>query len=388
MDELVDGLLSVAAEESSPRVVSGIATETSGGPLFVFPGLSQWRYMGRDLLATNAVFRETIEECARVLRKHVDWDLVDVIAGDSPDFDRIRVIQPALFSVMIALAKVWMSWGVIPTAVIGHSQGEVAAACASGHLSLDDAIRISLTRSALIETLPEASMLAIEGPPGLVFGHLEGTALSVLAVNGPRHVIVGGDGGEIDELSDALTADNMRFRRVDGNRISHCAFVDQVEQPLRAALADLAPLDGSIAMYSTVLAEPVAGRPLDAGYWFRNLRLGVQFWDTVRLALDAGHRKFVEISAHPVLSISLVDIFAAAGHQCVLTSSLVRERGDEGQLLAAAAKYFVEGGDIDWLHGPLSGRTWDPLDLPADSFAAGDEPVPGTVPGPADAATR
>ncbi len=167
-EELLGGLGMLSAGEPATQVVEGATSSANpeGGVAFVFPGQgSQWEGMALGLLDASPVFSKWMHECADALGEYVDWSLLDVLrgSGNAPKLDTIDVLQPALFAVMVSLAELWRACGVRPAAVIGHSQGEIAAACVAGALSLDDAARVVALRSRALRALAgRGGMLAIE----------------------------------------------------------------------------------------------------------------------------------------------------------------------------------------------------------------------------------
>ncbi|AQA20975.1 acyl transferase domain protein [Rhodococcus sp. MTM3W5.2] len=122
-----------------------------GRVAFVFPGQgAQWAGMGRELLETDAVFAARMRECAAAMDPLTGWSLLEFVAGQQESLDRVDVVQPVSFAVMVSLAAVWESCGVTPDVVVGHSQGEIAAACVAGALTLADAVRVVVARSRVI----------------------------------------------------------------------------------------------------------------------------------------------------------------------------------------------------------------------------------------------
>ncbi|MCK9921398.1 acyltransferase domain-containing protein, partial [Frankia sp. AgPm24] len=203
---LLAGLGALSREESAAGVVSGVAV-AGAKPVFVFPGQgSQWVGMAVELSASFPVFRERLEECAAALEPYVDWSLVEVVHGveGAPDLGRVEVVQPVLWAVMVALAGLWGSFGVVPSAVVGHSQGEIAAACVAGALGLEDGARVVAVRSRLVaaELSGRGGMASVALPSEEVAERLGGWAgrLSVAAVNGPSSTVVSGDPRALDEF--------------------------------------------------------------------------------------------------------------------------------------------------------------------------------------------
>ncbi|NED93337.1 acyltransferase domain-containing protein, partial [Streptomyces sp. SID11233] len=352
--------------------VHGIAGET-GRRVLVFPGQgTQWVGMGAGLLESSPVFAARLRECADALAPFVDFDVVEVVrAGGS--LDGVGVVQPVTWAVMVSLAELWRSFGVVPDAVVGHSQGEIAAAAVSGALSLEDAARVVALRAGVIgrELAGLGGMASIPLPLVEVEERLAGAGwagrLSVAAVNGPSSTVVSGDADAITEIVAAYEAEGVRARQVPVDYASHSVHVERIEAELLDVLAPVIPRRSEIPFYSTVTGELVDTTVLDASYWYRNLRQTVRFEETVRLLLDRGFGTFVESSAHPVLGIGVQECADAAGLDVVVSGSLRREEGGWERFLTSAAELFVRGIDIDWsvLFDGTGARV---VDLPTYAF--------------------
>ncbi|MBZ3916852.1 SDR family NAD(P)-dependent oxidoreductase [Streptomyces acidiscabies] len=368
-DELIARLAGLAAGEPGAGVVAGQSVAGGRGVVFVFPGQgSQWVGMAQGLLVSSPVFAERMAECARALAPFVEWDLLEVL-GDEGALGRVDVVQPVLWAVMVSLARVWQSLGVTPAAVVGHSQGEIAAACVAGGLSLTDAARISAVRSRMIagSLAGRGGMVSVGLPRAeaeLLIARWEGR-LSVAAVNGPSSVVVSGDPEALTELVVAGEAENFRARRIEVDYASHSAHVEEIEAELVEALADIVPVEGAVAFYSTVTGEVIDTRELDAGYWYRNLRETVRLADTTRALAAAGHGTFVEVSPHPVLTPSLEETLFESHPAAVVTGTLRRGENEPEQLLAAAARLHTRGVRVEWAE--IVGRG-SAIDLPTYAF--------------------
>ncbi|WP_281172533.1 type I polyketide synthase, partial [Pseudonocardia spinosispora] len=202
--DLLDGLSAVAAGHPATGVRTGVAT-TPDPTVFVFPGQgSQWAGMGRELVRTSPVFAARLAECEQALDPYVDWSLSEVLAGGegAPGLERVDVVQPALWAVMVSLAAVWQAAGVWPDAVVGHSQGEIAAAVIAGILTLDDAAQVVALRSQALTALSgHGGMLSIAESVDLVEVRLTvRPGVAVAAVNGPDATVVSGDLADLREL--------------------------------------------------------------------------------------------------------------------------------------------------------------------------------------------
>ncbi|MEV6426091.1 type I polyketide synthase, partial [Streptomyces sp. NPDC051662] len=368
---LLAGLRSVAEGAPGAGVVSGRAS-ADGGVVFVFPGQgSQWVGMGRELWDASPVFGESMVACERALSPHVDWSLRDVVFrdGDDPLWSRVDVVQPVLWAVMVSLAAVWRSFGVEPAAVVGHSQGEVAAACVAGGLSLEDGARVVAVRSRLV-------LEKLSGKGGMVSVSLPVTdaeerltrfegRIGIAAVNGPSSVVVSGEPEALDDLLTECETDGVRARRIAVDYASHSAQVDALNDDLMAELADIRPVSSSVAFYSTVSGERLDTAGLDAGYWVRNLRERVLFEPVIQLLAEQEHRVFVESSPHPVLAMAIQETLESASGAVV--GSLRRDDGGADRFRASLAEAYVAGAPVDWspLFAGAGART---VELPTYAF--------------------
>ncbi|MFJ3794602.1 SDR family NAD(P)-dependent oxidoreductase [Kitasatospora sp. NPDC090091] len=353
--ELLAGLAGLAAGDPVGQVVEGRVV--AGRPVFVFPGQgAQWAGMAVELLDSSPVFAGLIAECDEALSAFVDWRVVDVLreAEGSPSLELVDVVQPVLWAVMVSLAGLWRSFGVEPSAVVGHSQGEIAAACVAGGLSLQDGARVVALRSRLVrERLAGRGgmvslAVAVERAEELVAA-FDGR-VSVAAVNGPASVVVAGEPGALDEIVAECEADGVRARRVAVDYASHSAQVEAIEEELGNVLASLRPVSGSVPFYSTAVGGFVDTASLDAGYWYGNLRGRVGFEAAVRALTDQGTGCFVEMSPHPVLGLALEGTLAAHGaaERVGVVGSLRRGEGGLRRFALSLAEAFAVGVAVDW----------------------------------------
>ncbi|QKG19189.1 type I polyketide synthase [Actinomadura verrucosospora] len=362
-DELLSGLAAVAAGEPAAGVVTGIAEEANQVVL-VFPGQgTQWVGMGRELAASSPVFAARLAECADALAPFVDWSLQDVLNGadGAPGLETADVVQPALWAVMVSLAAVWEAAGVRPEAVVGHSQGEIAAACVAGILSLPDAARVVALRSKALTVLAgRGGMLSVAEDAGKVRERLAawGDRLSVAAVNGPAATVVSGEPEALDGLAAACEAESVRTRLLPVDYASHSAQVEAIEQEIHDVLKGIVPGQAKVQMVSAMTGEFLDGPELDASYWYASLRAPVEFDRAIRVLAEAGHQVFIEASPHPVLTSAITGTLeetAQAGGSDgmppvapIVAGTLRRDDGGPGRLLLSLAEVQVRGVDVDW----------------------------------------
>ncbi|MGW3499079.1 SDR family NAD(P)-dependent oxidoreductase, partial [Streptomyces sp. NPDC001020] len=376
--ELLAGLDALARDETTDHLVTGVADRDSG-TVFVFPGQgSQWAGMARELLDTSPVFSERIADCSRALAPYTDWSLSDVLRGapKAPGLDRVDVVQPALFAVMVSLAAVWRSLGVVPDAVVGHSQGEIAAAHVAGALGLDDAARVVALRSrAIAAQAGGGGMAAVALPADEVRSLADGLRgqVYVATVNGPSSTTVAADTDALEELLAACAAAGVDARRVAVDYASHSPHVEPLEDELLKVLDGITPTASAVPFYSTVTGEVLDTAALDAAYWYRNLRHTVLFDQATRALLADGHRTFVEISPHPVLTAAVQDTAAAAagegpGREPLVTGTLRRDDGGLRRFLLSAAHVHTHGTVVDWSAVPGAPDGDGTVDLPTYAF--------------------
>ncbi|WP_413251887.1 type I polyketide synthase [Streptomyces spectabilis] len=349
-EELLVGLGRLAeGDATAGGVVTGRAVTGAGRPVFVFPGQgSQWAGMARELLDESPVFAERMRECAEALSEFVDWDLLEELGGEN--FDRVDVVQPVLFAVMVSLAVVWQTAGVRPAAVVGHSQGEIAAACVAGVLSLRDAARVVALRSLAIRELSgKGGMVSVPLPEQDVRELIAGWEgrIEVAAVNGPAQVVVSGEPEALEELVAHCVGQDVRARTIPVDYASHSSYVEQIEAQIMETLAGVTPQAAEIPLYSTLTGSWL-DVPMDAGYWYRNLRQTVLFEHATRGLLAEGHGLFLEMSPHPVLTVPVQATIDATDSQAATLGSLRRDEGGADRLTASLAEAHTHGAELDW----------------------------------------
>ncbi|MCR6490825.1 type I polyketide synthase [Amycolatopsis sp. OK19-0408] len=361
-------LAALADDEPSDQVVRGVA-RAQGKVAFVFPGQgSQWPAMARELLTAAPAFAEAAEECAKAFDAHLDWSVLAVLREDAgaPELNRIDVIQPVLFTVMVSLAALWRSYGVQPAAVVGHSQGEVAAAYVAGGLDLDDAALIVAARSKVSARLSgHGAMATVALSQEQLTPRLEpwGERLSVATVNSASSCGVSGEPAALTEFLAACETDGVWAKRVPGlDTAAHSAQVDALRDDLLRDLAGIRPRRSTIPMYSTVTGAVHDTAGFDAGYWYRNLRQPVLYEPAVTALAQDRHTVFVECSPHPVIAMPTRQTLEAAGAEAAVVGSLRREDGGLPRFFAALAEAHVHGAVVDWAIG---GRL---ADLPTYRF--------------------
>ncbi|WP_263172740.1 type I polyketide synthase [Streptomyces sp. SCSIO ZS0520] len=372
---LLSGLKALAAGGLAPHTERGTGvTVPEVRPVFVFPGQgSQWAGMAVELLDSSPVFATRLAECESALAEFVDWSLTDVLreTEGAPSLERVDVVQPALWAIMISLAEVWRACGVTPAAVVGHSQGEIAAAVVAGALSLQDGARVVALRSQAIgrQLAGRGGMMSVSQPADQVRERLtawDGT-LSLAAVNGPASTVVSGEPDALRELQEACEADGIRAKIIPVDYASHSAHVEELREELLTVLAPIRPRSARVAFHSTVTGRLLDTAGLDAAYWTRNLRETVRLEEATRGLLAGGHRLFVEVSPHPVLTAAIEATVESAESQAGVLGTLRRTEGGPQRMLLALAQAYVQGAEVDW-PALFAGPRGPQVDLPTYPF--------------------
>jgi len=354
-DQALVGLRRLAAGDPAAEVLTGRASSgDTGGVAFVFPGQgAQWVGMGRGLGEAFPAFAAAIAACEEALAPHVDWSLREVLTGEAGWWtERVDVVQPALWAVMVALAEVWKGLGIRPDVVVGHSQGEIAAACVAGGLSLADGARVVALRSRLVAQRLAGSggmvaVAAAEDRARELIAPWPGR-LGVATVNGPSSVTVSGELEAVGQLLAACEAGGIQASRVGVDYASHSPQVEAIRDELMAAVAGIEPRASEVSFFSTVAGGIVDTAGLDADYWYRNLRQPVRFDAAVRTLLGEGHQLFVEPSPHPMLVAAVRDTVEDSGGEGVAVGTLRRDDGGTVRMVRALADAWVQGAPVDW----------------------------------------
>ncbi|GHF52840.1 type I polyketide synthase [Streptomyces mashuensis] len=384
-----------AAEQFAALAESGtgcaLQAVRAGRVAFVYSGNgSQWAGMGADLLAEDPVFRQAVMSVDAELMPRLGWSVAEYLASPAEQWDlaATEVAQPLLFAVQTGLTGMLRSQGVEPAVVLGHSVGEVAAACTAGALTLAQAAEVISERSrAQAATAGTGRMAALGLAPDRAAEILQAYAgkLEIAAVNSSKDVTVAGDAQALAALGERCAGQGVFFRDLDLDHAFHSRAMDPQRELLTAALQDLRPHPAGIPFCSTVTGTRTAGHELDGAYWWRNVREPVAFAQAVDEAVDDGADIFLEIGPHPVLRTYLRRIAEARPQVPVAVVETLR-RGHSGTeaITAARAALLAIGAKTDWSrYFPRPGRV---ADLPAypwqreHHWTVPKEQVPGSLP--------
>jgi acyl transferase domain-containing protein/acyl carrier protein/2-polyprenyl-3-methyl-5-hydroxy-6-metoxy-1,4-benzoquinol methylase len=338
---------------------------------FVFsPQGSQWLGMGKALMAVEPVFRAKLAECDRAISKIAGWSLFDELlaAPENSRQNRAQFIQPSISALQVALAELWISWGIQPDFVAAHSLGEWAAACVVGTLTVEETMRVAVESSraqakagagggmVIVELAVEEVQQRIKTWPGEVF---------VAGSNSPSSTILAGDGARLNHIVTVWKEEGLMCSRIDVNVDAHSPRMDLAFQGLQDSLSGLDPIRAIIPFASSVTGGYLRGPEMGPEHWAHHIRKPVLFTSVIeRLARD-GCTVFLEISPHPLLTGGIQQTLSAAGVQGLALSSCRRGDDERGSMLHSLGKLYSLGWPIEWQAVIGGGKNDLPLPIPS-----------------------
>jgi acyl transferase domain-containing protein/NAD(P)-dependent dehydrogenase (short-subunit alcohol dehydrogenase family)/NADPH:quinone reductase-like Zn-dependent oxidoreductase len=355
VNALREGLDALARGEKSERVVTGqqpaMGRERA---VWVFTGMGpQWWAMGQELYREDAVYRQALDEADAVFQRIASFSiLAEMLKGEeASQILRTQYAQPANFMVQWGLVAMLRAAGAEPGAVVGHSVGEVTSACVSGALSLEDALRVSYSRSRLQAGLAgSGSMLAVGIGAAAIGAMLEpfGGRVEIAAINGPAALTLAGDTVAIKQFAAQLTEREVFNRLLTVEVPYHSHLMEPILGELEAALESVVAREPQMPVWSTVTGARVNGASFGADYWPRNVREPVAFMAAIESLLDEGYATFVEVGPHPVLASAIRDCAKARAKDVRLVETLRRNEPERARVQRTLAQIFASGCAIDW----------------------------------------
>ncbi|MBS0149898.1 MAG: SDR family NAD(P)-dependent oxidoreductase [Nitrospira sp.] len=328
--------------------------ESEQQPVFVYTGMGpQWWAMGQELYEKEAVYRAAVEECDAIFRNIAGWSILEEMRKPEQDSKMADTViaQPANFVIQVGLTALWRSRGVTPGAIIGHSVGEVAAAYVAGVLTLEDALLVSYHRSRIQKKAAgTGKMLAVnmsQDQCASLLKEMKGE-VSIAAINSPSAVTLAGDALALQAIQEHLAQRGEAGRFLQVEVPYHSPFMEPLKPEVRSVLARLQPQIPTIPLYSTVTGDAVTGVLYDAEYWCDNIREPVYFAEGISSLLRDGHRVFLEVGPHPVLSTSIKECCRHRNIEAQTIASLRRQKPERRTFAVGLAQLYVAGCLIDW----------------------------------------
>lgn len=356
---IAKALLDLADDASEQRLVeTGVALQAPSGPAFIYSGNgSQWAGMGKRLLEEEPLFRAAIREIDVLFRRHADYSLEEELAGKNGEgrYEYTEIAQPALFALQVGITQLLRHRGLMPVAVAGHSVGEVAAAWASGALTLEAAVAVIYHRSRLQGTTKGSGEMTAAG-----LGHeaarnvLEelglGSSLTIAGINSSRGVTIAGDAKFLARLETALKERGIFNKRLDLDYAFHSPSMDGIEAGIRQTLAALQPGETIAPFHSSISGGLLNGTMLNAEYWWHNIRKPVLFEQAIKSILESGINIFVEIGPHAVLRSYINDCVKDSSAEGSVIPTVARGDDAPQRVWGACSQAIIAGASVDWRH--------------------------------------
>ena len=338
------------------EVETNVAISTPFGPAFIYSGNgSQWAGMGKQLLKEAPAFKKIIQQIDKIFNQYADFSLLDELASKNGEnrYQFTEISQPALFAIQIGITELLKQQGISPIAVAGHSVGEVAAAWASGALTLQEAVKVIYHRSQLQgKTKGKGAMsavsLSLESMEKLLEDLKLATSLTIAGINSSNGLTIAGSSQALDQLEEKLSTKNIFYKRLDLDYAFHSPFMNEIEAGVKEELAGLKPKQTSIPFYSTVTGELIDGKTLDAEYWWHNIRKPVMFEQAIKNLLQSKINIFIEVGPHTVLRNYINTSAKDLDINSRILSTITRDNDSLQKITEAVNQAIIAGSPFDW----------------------------------------
>ncbi|MEO8211119.1 MAG: acyltransferase domain-containing protein, partial [bacterium] len=341
--------------KNSAGIISG-TTKINHFPkvAFLFPGQgAQYIGMGKELYDSNPLFRNIINKCDEILRDYLDKPLLEVLFYEKDEklnpINETTYTQPALFAIEYALAKLWMSWGITPSVMMGHSAGEYVAACLAGVFSLEDGLKLVTERGRLMQTLTDdGEMYTIFTDEKTVKNFIKGfeDTVSVASINGPLKTVISGDKNSLEKIIPEFDAKQIEYKKINVSIASHSPLMNSMIDEFRKVCNTVKYSYPNIPVVSNITGEIVTDKISNPDYWCQHIMSAVRFSDGIKECVKSGVEFFIDLGPKPT-SISM-------GQETVLDPNIhwlpsikynftIRET-----MLQSLGIMFVNGVEVDW----------------------------------------
>jgi len=353
---IAKALLNFSNDENEQSTVeSGTVLQSPSGTAFIYSGNgSQWLKMGKQLLEEEPLFRASVQEIDIIFQRYSDYSLEDELAGKNGQdrYEYTEIAQPALFALQVGVTQLLRHQGISPSAVAGHSVGEVAAAWAAGALTLEAAVIVIYHRSHYQGmTKGKGKMTAVglglEATQNLLDTLELSSSLAIAGINSSRGVTIAGCPELLTRLESALTKQDIFNKRLELDYAFHSSAMDEIESGIKQTLATLKPRKTLIPFYSSVTGSILAGTKLNAEYWWHNIRKPVLFEQTIKSIIKGDHNIFIEVGPHAVLRSYINDSLKESKTEGCIIPTVVRDEDTRQRILAAASQATIAGASVD-----------------------------------------
>ena len=348
---------------------------TSPKTAFVFTGQgSQYIGMGKILYASEPIFRYSLDQCAEILKPLLEKDLLTIMFAEEGSeneklIDQTMYTQPAIFSIGYALYQLWSSWGVTPEILLGHSIGEITAACVAGVLSLEDSLKLVASRGRLMQELCEkGSMVAVQSTAVAVSAYIDKykDEISIAAINGPNQTVISGNEKTLKKICDDFSFKGIKHKPLTVSHAFHSPMMKPMLDEFKKVAESLTYKPSIHKIVSTVTGDVIKDELSTAQYWIDHVSAPVHFYDGILTLESLDVQRYVEIGAHPILTV-MGSQCLEDDHDAIWIPSLKKNNDEIQQMLQGLAEWYECGGIVDWVNF-YKNRNASKVGLPTYAF--------------------
>ncbi len=364
-DDLLRALRQYSEPDAMMNLHAGVVKPgKSSNIVFLFPGQgAQYTGMGKELYDTIPSFRNDINKCNEILKKYLPIELLQVLFSDSEDsvraLDQTRYTQPALFAIEYALGKLWMSWGIVPKVMMGHSAGEYVAACLAGVFSLEDGLKLVAERGRLMEEMTgDGEMYTVFADENATRKMLKGyeNRISIASMNSPVKTVISGDKDAAMKIIAELDKNGIEYKKINVSIASHSPMMQPMIDEFRKVCRSVQYHPAKIPVVSNITAEITSDKISNADYWCDHIMSPVEFSKSILTCVESGCNLFIDLGPKPT-SLSMAQE-TIQSQDLVWIPSFKKNFTSWQTLSDGIARLFVSGANVDWsgFHNEFAGK--------------------------------